>query len=107
MIDGGHLLAMAAPHVKDVAIVFAIAAYVRLLEWRRPIDASLSLRNRSVISDWKLVGISASLTSLLTPVAAMCGALIINAAGGGLITLPSHGVWYVVSLVGVVLLLDL
>src|SRR5579859_6453046 len=107
MIDGIHLFEVSAPHVRDVLTIFAIAAYVRLLEWRRPIDATLSLRNRSVISDWKLVGVSAGLTSLLTPVGAMCGAVIINAAGGGLITLPSHGVWYLVSLTGVVLLLDL
>jgi sterol desaturase/sphingolipid hydroxylase (fatty acid hydroxylase superfamily) len=107
MIDGSHLLATAASQLKDVATVFAIAAYVRLLERRRPIDADLSLSNRSVVTDWKLVAVSAGLVSFLTPAAAMCGAVIINAAGGGLITLPSHGPWYLISLVGIVLVLDL
>ena len=107
MIDGRHLLAALAPHVKDVATIFAIAAYVRLLEQRRPIDKTLSLSHKSVISDWKLVGVSAGLASVLMPVAAISGAAIISAAGGGLIRLPSHGPWYLISLVGLVLVLDL
>lgn len=107
MIDGGPLLAAAAAHLKDVFVIFAIAAYVRLLERRRPIDANLSLSNTHVRDDWKLVGVNAVLASALTPIAALGGALIVNAAGGGMITLPSRGLGYVASLVGVVIVLDL
>jgi sterol desaturase/sphingolipid hydroxylase (fatty acid hydroxylase superfamily) len=107
MIDWSHLLATVGSQLKELATLFAVAAYVRLLERRRPIDPDLSLSNSSVVSDWKLVGISVGLASALLPAAAMCGAVIINAAGGGLITLPSHGVWYPISLVGIVLFIDL
>lgn len=104
MIYGSHLLATVA---SNLAVVFAIAAYVRLLERRRPIDADLSLSNRSVVTDWKLVAVTKGLVLLLAPTAAICGAMIVNAAGGGLITPPSHGPWYPVLLVGVVLAIDL
>jgi sterol desaturase/sphingolipid hydroxylase (fatty acid hydroxylase superfamily) len=104
MIYGSHLLATVA---SNLVLAFAIAAYVRLLERRRPIDADLSLNNRSVVADWKLVAVSKVLALLLAPTAAICGALIVNAAGGGLITPPSHGPWYLISLVGVVLAVDL
>jgi sterol desaturase/sphingolipid hydroxylase (fatty acid hydroxylase superfamily) len=107
MTDGSQLLATLVADFKAVATIFVVAAYVRLLERRRPIDAALSLSNRSVVADWKLVGVNVGLTTVLGPLAAMCGAVIINAAGGGLITLPSTGLWYPVSLLGLLLIVDL
>ena len=91
--------------LQTVAIAVVVGAYVRVIELRSPIDAKIPIKN--IASDWMLAGISVGLPSLFVPITSACAAVIISAAGGGLIQLRTDGVWYVVSLIALVIATDL
>jgi sterol desaturase/sphingolipid hydroxylase (fatty acid hydroxylase superfamily) len=83
----------------------ALAMVACRLELRWPIDPGLTAWN--AISDWKVTGINVGLTFLVGPLAGACSAAIVRAAGGGLFHLRTDGGWYIVSLVGLVMVIDL
>ena len=88
--------------VTAIAVLTLIARQFELL-W--PIDDNLP--QSDVVSDWKVVTLNLILAQLAQPFAGACGAVVISAAGGGLIHLRTDGWWYLISLTGVVIVSDL
>jgi sterol desaturase/sphingolipid hydroxylase (fatty acid hydroxylase superfamily) len=84
-----------------IVLVFCIA---RILERRWPIAITpLS----EVIDDWKVVSVNFALAALLAPLTAVCSGTILSTLGQGWIHLPTHGYWYLVSLITLVVFADL
>ncbi len=87
-----------------VLLIVAMAGIARILERRWPIAAtSIS----DIVEDWKVVSINLALTALCAPIIAVCSGLILSATGHGWIRLPTHGCWYFISIVILVLVSDL
>jgi sterol desaturase/sphingolipid hydroxylase (fatty acid hydroxylase superfamily) len=76
----------------------------RQFEKRWPIDPNL--RRSDVVNDWQVTALNVALGLSLGPLAGVCSALIINAAGGGFIPLRTDGWWYAVSLPGYIVVFD-
>jgi sterol desaturase/sphingolipid hydroxylase (fatty acid hydroxylase superfamily) len=70
-----------------------------------PVEPQQSLA--AVIADWKLAGLRIVLRTLIGPLAAASGVMIINATGGGWIHLRSDGWWFLFSVVVIILANDL
>ena len=87
-----------------VLFVIAMISIARILERRWPI-AITSVPE--VIDDWKVVSINLALTHLLAPLTSVCSGIILSTLGHGWIHLPTHGYWYLVSLVILVVISDL
>jgi sterol desaturase/sphingolipid hydroxylase (fatty acid hydroxylase superfamily) len=86
------------------ALVLAVAMG-RILEKRWPIDAQQDHAN--IVSDWKVTGANIGMAWLMGPLTGAIAAGIVSGLGGGFIHLRTDGGWYVVSLVGYVIALDL
>jgi sterol desaturase/sphingolipid hydroxylase (fatty acid hydroxylase superfamily) len=86
-------------------LVLGVIFTARFLEWRWPIDPNLP--HAEVMSDWKVTCANLLLPLLLAPLTLPCTAAIVIWMGGGVICLPTDGLWYVVSLVSVLLVSDL
>src|SRR5262245_22631005 len=90
-----------AMHILMIAVMASIA---RLLERRWPIAITpLS----EVIDDWKTVFVNLALTALLAPLTTVCSGIILSTLGHGWIPLPTHGYWYLLSLMILVVITDL
>jgi sterol desaturase/sphingolipid hydroxylase (fatty acid hydroxylase superfamily) len=61
----------------------------------------------AVIVDWKLAGLRIVIKTVIGPLTAASGIMIINATGGGWIHLRSDGWWFLSSVVIVILAMDL
>ena len=72
------------------------------LERRFPVEPEQS--STSVIADWKLAGLRIVIKTLMGPLTAASGIMIINATGGGWIQLRSDGWWFVLSVVVAIVL---
>lgn len=86
---------------ESAAILVVFGAYIRVIEVRAPIDAKMPIKN--IAADWMQAGVSLGLPTLFAPITVVSAALIVNAAGGGLIKLRTDGAWYFVSLVALVI----
>jgi sterol desaturase/sphingolipid hydroxylase (fatty acid hydroxylase superfamily) len=87
-----------------VLIIIAMIGIAIILERRWPIaDTPIS----EVIEDWKLVSVNLALTTLLAPLTTVCSGIILSTLGHGWIHLPTHGYWYFVSLIILVVISDL
>jgi sterol desaturase/sphingolipid hydroxylase (fatty acid hydroxylase superfamily) len=71
------------------------------LQRKFPVEPEQSIA--AVIADWKLVGLRMVIRTLIGPLTAASGIMIVNATGGGWIHLRSDGWWFLFS-VGVVIL---
>ena len=90
--------------IATVLFIAAIIGVARILERRWPIAVTPV---SEVIEDWKLVSVNFFLTTLLTPLATVCSAVILSTLGHGWVHLPTHGYWYFVSLVFLAVISDL
>ena len=77
-----------------VLFLIAMISIARILERRWPIAITPV---SEVIEDWKLVSVNFALTTLLAPLTAVCGGVILSTLGHGWVHLPMHGYWYFVS----------
>jgi sterol desaturase/sphingolipid hydroxylase (fatty acid hydroxylase superfamily) len=98
------LLEHAMQIVLQIDVMVVMVCIARILERRWPI-ASTSLSE--VIDDFKVVSVNVALRSLLAPLAAGCSGIILSTLGQGWIHLPTHGYWYLVSLIILVVISDL
>jgi sterol desaturase/sphingolipid hydroxylase (fatty acid hydroxylase superfamily) len=99
-----HLVQPMLSYLKDAALLGLIAAYLRIVEIRAPIQAKMPAKD--IIADWMLVGVTVGMTALFAPLVAACSGYIVSAAGGGFIKLRTDGPWYFVSLAVVVIAID-
>jgi sterol desaturase/sphingolipid hydroxylase (fatty acid hydroxylase superfamily) len=87
-----------------IDLIVMMVCIARILERRWPI--AIAPRSE-VIDDCKVVSVNLALTALLAPLAAVCSAIILSTLGQGWIHLPTHGYWYLVSLIILVVISDL
>jgi sterol desaturase/sphingolipid hydroxylase (fatty acid hydroxylase superfamily) len=85
-----------------LGVVFLIA---RQFEKRSPIETEQSAAE--VIVDWKLASLRFGSGQLLSPIKNACAIMLVNAAGGGWITLRSDGWWFLLSFIILILAIDL
>jgi sterol desaturase/sphingolipid hydroxylase (fatty acid hydroxylase superfamily) len=87
-----------------IDMLVAMVCIVLIVERRWPISITpLS----EVIDDWKVVSVNLALTALLAPLTTVCSGIILSTLGQGWIHLPTHGYWYLVSLIILVVISDL
>jgi sterol desaturase/sphingolipid hydroxylase (fatty acid hydroxylase superfamily) len=92
------------PNLLEISIIFLMVCIARIPERTWPIAITpLS----EVIDDWKVVSANLALTSLLAPLTTVCSGIILSTLGHGWIHLPTHGYWYPVSLIILVVISDL
>jgi sterol desaturase/sphingolipid hydroxylase (fatty acid hydroxylase superfamily) len=77
----------------------------RILEQQSPIDPEVSPSERRM--EYKFAVANTALGQLLGPLTSACSAMIVSAAGGGWIELPSDGWWCIVTGLVVILVYDL
>jgi sterol desaturase/sphingolipid hydroxylase (fatty acid hydroxylase superfamily) len=75
------------------------------LQRKLPVEPVQS--SAAIIADWKLVGVRIAIRALIGPLTAASGILIINAMGGGWIHLRADGWWFLFSVVGFILTMEL
>jgi sterol desaturase/sphingolipid hydroxylase (fatty acid hydroxylase superfamily) len=85
-------------------IFTVILLIAKQFEKRIPVEAEQS--RAAVIVDWKMAAIKIVMNKLLSPITMGCGIMVINAAGGGLIHLRSDGLWFLFSVVIVLVAID-
>jgi sterol desaturase/sphingolipid hydroxylase (fatty acid hydroxylase superfamily) len=85
-------------------VVGAIVGVSRILERKWPIAITPA---PEVIEDWKLVLANFILLTLLAPISAISSGVILSHLGQGWIHLPTHGYWYFVSIIILVVISDL
>jgi sterol desaturase/sphingolipid hydroxylase (fatty acid hydroxylase superfamily) len=87
----------------SVPIIAAILWTVRFFEKKFPAtEQSIA----AVILDWKLAAVRIGLNQLILPVTAVSAVMIVNATGGGWITLRSDGWWFPLSVMLLILVSD-
>ena len=91
--------------IASTAFLIVILLIARQFEKRTPLDSKQS--TVEVIMDWKLAGVKLGMNQLLSPLTAASGVMIVNAMGGGWIHLRSDGLWFLFSLVVIILAIDL
>lgn len=80
-----------------------VSLLVRQLERRWPVEWN----DREVVSDWKVTCTNLFIAKLAEPLTGACAAGIISTMGGGFIHLRADGIWYVISLICLILVGDL
>lgn len=95
----------------EVAGVFGAAALVMpvvgMLLWAEKTFPIEPLQPRAAVRlDFKLAALSVVPKLALGPLLGACAALIVNAAGGGLITLRADGWWFALALAAYILAVD-
>jgi sterol desaturase/sphingolipid hydroxylase (fatty acid hydroxylase superfamily) len=88
----------------SIPVIAAIVWIARFSERRFPVDPDHY--SGEVLLDWKLAGLRVFLAQLHGPVTGACGIMLVNAMGGGWIHLRSDGLWFLVSVVLVILVTD-
>jgi sterol desaturase/sphingolipid hydroxylase (fatty acid hydroxylase superfamily) len=99
-------------HFLDSVYVFightAFAGFILLIarqfEKRNPIESKQPTVDLAI--DWKLAGLNFVANKLLLPVTSACAMMVVNAAGGGWITLRSDGWWFLLSFIVLILTID-
>jgi sterol desaturase/sphingolipid hydroxylase (fatty acid hydroxylase superfamily) len=87
-----------------IDLIVLMVCIARILERRWPIAFTPV---SEVIDDWKVVSVNFALATLLAPLTAVCSGIILSTLGQGWIHLPTHGYWYLVSLIILVVFSDL
>jgi hypothetical protein len=72
----------------SIPAIVVILWTARFYEKRLPAQ---SVSTADMIPDWKLAGTRFGLDQLISPIANTSGIILVNAAGGGWIHLPSDG----------------
>jgi sterol desaturase/sphingolipid hydroxylase (fatty acid hydroxylase superfamily) len=88
-----------------ICILVIAVLVARQFERRWPIDPDLP--KSEVVTDWKVIAVNVALAWIVGSLTAVCGAAIVNAAGGGFIPLRTDGWWFVLSLLVFLLVADL
>jgi sterol desaturase/sphingolipid hydroxylase (fatty acid hydroxylase superfamily) len=91
--------------IVQVGLLVVVLLIARQFEKRSPAETEQS--NASVIVDWKLAALKFGMNKLVSPVAAVCSIMVINAAGGSWIYLRSDGWWFLLSTMIVLVAIDL
>jgi sterol desaturase/sphingolipid hydroxylase (fatty acid hydroxylase superfamily) len=74
------------------------------LQRKFPVESAQS--TAAVFVDWKLAGLRLVIRTLVGPLTAASGIMIINATGGGWVHLRADGWWFLFSVVVVILAMD-
>lgn len=92
--------------LRQITIVLIAIAYLALIarqfEKRWPVEKN----DPEVLADWKITFANLFVASLIEPFAGICAAMIVSAAGGGLIHLRTDGWWYLLSFVTLIVVGD-
>lgn len=81
-----------------------IIAVIVLAAWYSEKKYPVALQTIAEIkTDWKMAGLRIGINQLIFPITGACGAMVINATGGGWFHLRTDGWWFLVS-VGLVVL---
>lgn len=91
--------------VINAVVISSIPLIAMFFEARNPIETNQPIGN--VIVDWKLGGLHFIAKQFLAPVTSAMTILIVNATGGGWITLRSDGLWFFFSFAILILAIDL
>jgi sterol desaturase/sphingolipid hydroxylase (fatty acid hydroxylase superfamily) len=99
-----HFLHSVYLFIGNTALLGVILVIARQFEKRNPIETKQPTAD--VLVDWKLAGLNLVANKLLSPVTTACAMMLVNAAGGGWITLRSDGWWFLLSFILLIVAID-
>jgi sterol desaturase/sphingolipid hydroxylase (fatty acid hydroxylase superfamily) len=89
----------------SIPAIAVILWIVRYFEKKLPAQSEQS--NADIIVDWKLAATRIGIDQLISPVTTASGIMLVNAMGGGWISLRADGWWFLLSVMLLILATDL